>query len=95
MNGFFVAANVAIEKTKRYAAYPNLTSSRTEVIVQGDAIQLDWLKLVGKKPWKLILGIAVCTITSYALRLGLWSKHPPECIVVLVQKKVARTCHGA
>ncbi|MFO0764914.1 MAG: hypothetical protein U0487_02605 [Patescibacteria group bacterium] len=29
-------------------------------------------------------------ITSYALRLGLWAKHPLECIVVIsVQKEVA------
>ncbi|USN52619.1 MAG: ribosomal RNA small subunit methyltransferase A [Candidatus Nomurabacteria bacterium] len=79
---------IAIEKDKRYAAYHESRKLKNLKIVLGDAIQLDWLKLVGKKPWKFIANLPYA-ITSYALRLGLWSKHPPECMVVLVQKEVA------
>lgn len=79
---------IAIEKDKRYASYHASKNIKQLNVVLGDAIQLDWMKLVGNKSWKFIANLPYA-ITSYALRMGLWAEHPPKSLVVLVQKEVA------
>ncbi len=56
-------------------------------IIQGDAAKPDWDTLMPNK-WKLIANLPYA-ITSFTLRKALTAKHPPEKIVVLIQKEVA------
>ena len=57
-------------------------------ITQGDAVKMDWEKLVGGQTWKFISNLPY-SITSLALRTALYTTSPPSLMVVLVQREVA------
>lgn len=57
-------------------------------VEHGDAAKLDWTTLMSQLPWKFISNLPY-SITSLALRKALWNDHPPQKIVVLIQREVA------
>ncbi len=81
----------AIEQDRRYIGYLEERfrsyGSRFRVIY-GDASRLSWQEALDPGPWKLVSNLPY-SITSLALRLGLWSSALPEKIVVLIQREVA------
>jgi 16S rRNA (adenine1518-N6/adenine1519-N6)-dimethyltransferase len=81
----------AIEQDRRYIGYLEERfrsyGSRFRVI-HGDASRLSWQEALDPGPWKLVSNLPY-SITSLALRLGLWSPSLPERIVVLIQREVA------
>jgi 16S rRNA (adenine1518-N6/adenine1519-N6)-dimethyltransferase len=89
---------VAIERDGRFVEY--LNSSTTPpldsrggarggvIIVRGDAAELDWMTVVGDREWSLVSNLPY-SISSFALRMALWSPRPAEKVVVLVQREVA------
>lgn len=97
------ATVIAVEKDRRFVEY--LTSvipvkagirsmhdpSVAKVLFQihhADATKLQWSSVVGSEPWKFVSNLPYA-ISSYALRQALWAAHPPEKVVVLVQREVA------
>ncbi len=86
---------IAIERDRRLVEYLNLdggfggrTGRAPLRVIQGDATELEWETLIGYREWSFVSNLPY-SITSFALRKALWSLHPPENIVVLVQREVA------
>lgn len=87
----------AVERDRRFVAYlsgrgvlqyaPTFDHTKLQII-QGDAAKLDWENHFKKKSWKFVSNLPY-SITSLALRKALYAKHPPQNIVVLVQREVA------
>ena len=77
----------AIEKDKKLSAFLESQKYDQLNIVRGDAAKINWDELVQEK-WKCISNLPY-SITSLALRKSLTAKHPPQTIVVLIQKEVA------
>lgn len=75
----------AIERDRRFVEYLKISGA---TIVSGDAATLEWNDIVCDEPWKFVANLPY-SITSLALRKALWSNHPPQTIVVLVQREVA------
>lgn len=81
----------AIEQDRRYIPYlQKRFSSYGERfrVIHGDAARLPWTEVLDPGPWKLVSNLPY-SITSLALRLGLWSPSLPENITVLIQREVA------
>lgn len=57
-------------------------------LIEADAADGDWLRVVGEGPWKFVSNLPY-SITSLALRLALWAPNPPTKLSVLIQKEVA------
>ncbi len=57
-------------------------------VTYGDAARLDWDEIVATDPWKFVSNLPY-SITSLAIRTALYRPHPPERLVVLIQKEVA------
>lgn len=88
---------IAIERDRRFFEYLNgstrvaqegRASGSSLQVVQGDATELEWEKMIGDREWSFVSNLPY-SITSFALRKALWSLRPPENIVVLVQREVA------
>lgn len=92
---------VAIEQDRRFLdllqgrAEKLLASPSTAIrevgeltLIHGDAAALDWDPLVGEVPWKFVSNLPY-SITSLAIRKALYRAHPPERMVVLIQREVA------
>ncbi len=80
---------VAIERDRRFAEYLRQKFvGRPFTLVEGDAADLEWGKVVGDGSWKFVSNLPYA-ITSLALRKALWSANPPLNLVVLVQREVA------
>lgn len=81
----------AIEQDRRYIRYLQerfaAYGDRFQVI-HGDAARLSWSEVLSPESWKLVSNLPY-SITSLALRLGLWGKQLPERVVVLIQREVA------
>lgn len=81
---------VALERDRRFVGYLEKNHEHENLrIVQGDAAELDWMKIVGDAEWSLVSNLPY-SISSLALRLALWSPRPAEHVVVLVQREVAQ-----
>ncbi len=84
---------IAIERDRGLAAYlrerfaKELAEERL-TLLDGDAADGDWLSAMEEGSWKLVANLPY-GITSLALRLALWAKHPPTHVSVLVQREVA------
>lgn len=80
---------IAIEQDRRFVPYLEETAGADPLrVVHGDAATVHWHDLVQDGPWKFVSNLPY-GITSLALRKALWSPHPPERVVVLVQREVA------
>jgi len=89
---------VAIERDRRFLSYLEALSveprgskngaASSLRIVQGDAAEMDWMTIVGNREWQLVSNLPYA-ISSLALRLALWSAHPAENVVVMLQREVA------
>ena len=88
----------AIEQDRRFVSFHEKRGVAGLDVTYADAAKLDWMPLVGKKPWKFVSNLPY-SITSLALRKALWpahrssseggNEHPPELVVALVQREVA------
>jgi 16S rRNA (adenine1518-N6/adenine1519-N6)-dimethyltransferase len=81
----------AIEQDRRYIGYleERFRSYGPRFrVIHGDASRLSWQEALDPGPWKLVSNLPY-SITSLALRLGLWSPSLPERTVVLIQREVA------
>ena len=76
---------LAIEKDRRFIECLEFDGLDLHI---GDAARIEWDQLVGEGAWKFVSNLPYA-ITSLALRKALYIKHPPELIVVLVQREVA------
>lgn len=83
------ASVTAIEQDRTLLAYlTDRFSGQSLNVIHGDAAALHWHDLLPTGDWKLISNLPY-SITSLALRKALWSPHPAERVVVLVQREVA------
>ncbi len=84
---------ISIERDRGLAAWlreryaPEITRGQF-TLVEADAADGGWLRLVSDSPWKFVSNLPY-GITSLALRLALWAEHPPTKLAVLIQKEVA------
>jgi 16S rRNA (adenine1518-N6/adenine1519-N6)-dimethyltransferase len=78
----------AIERDRRFIQWLEKEIPEGLELIQGDAAELDWEKLVGKGEWKFVANLPYA-ITSLAIRKALYAKHPPTNLVVLIQREVA------
>ncbi|MCC7357768.1 ribosomal RNA small subunit methyltransferase A [Candidatus Uhrbacteria bacterium] len=76
---------LAIEQDRRFI--PRLQVQGIQVM-HGDAASLDWDEIIGNESWKFVSNLPY-SITSLAIRKALYRAHPPERLVVLIQKEVA------
>ena len=76
---------LAIEQDRRFI--PRLQEQGMQV-TYGDAARFDWDLILGSEPWKFVSNLPY-SITSLAIRTALYRPHPPERLVVLIQKEVA------
>lgn len=86
-------ANVhAIERDRKFIDYLNTTLKQRDqkfFLTQGDAIKLDWNKILPfNVPWKLVSNLPYA-ISSFALRTALWAPNPAHRVVVMLQREVA------
>lgn len=90
-----VGASVrAIEQDRRYIPYLEKrfqSYGERFRVVHGDASRISWQQVLDPGAWKFVSNLPY-SITSLALRLGLYSPAVPERIVVLIQREVAERC---
>ncbi len=79
---------IAIEQDRRMIEYLSRGQNNRLQVVHGDAAAIHWHTLIGEGNWKFVANLPY-SITSLALRKALWAPHPPEVVVVLVQREVA------
>lgn len=87
------ASVYAIERDRKFIDY---LVSRFGVkgqrffLTQGDAVTLDWMRLLPEDmSWKLVSNLPYA-ISSYALRSALWAPRPASRVVVMLQREVAK-----
>jgi 16S rRNA (adenine1518-N6/adenine1519-N6)-dimethyltransferase len=86
---------IAVERDPRFISYLESRFQKNSKlkVIRGDAAQLDWMEIVKDSEWQLVSNLPYA-ISSLALRLALWSPHPAENIVVMLQREVAERAAG-
>lgn len=80
---------IAIELDVRLADYLRRRFASTNVeIVHGDALMVDYAGLTGGRPYQVVANLPYSVATAIIERL-LSDHHPPERLVVMVQREVA------
>lgn len=80
---------IAIELDARLADYLRRQFASTNVvIVHGDALAVDYAGLTGGQPYQVVANLPYSVATAIIERL-LSDQHPPERLVVMVQREVA------
>lgn len=82
----------AIERDRKFIDHLTSQLSSNDqpfFLTQGDAAELDWNELLPQNSsWKFVSNLPYA-LSSYALRMALWSTHPASRIVVMLQREVA------
>ncbi|MCX7623788.1 MAG: 16S rRNA (adenine(1518)-N(6)/adenine(1519)-N(6))-dimethyltransferase RsmA [Thermomicrobium sp.] len=82
-------AVIAVELDRRLAAYLAERFRGTNVrVLQADALQIDYAAVTGNRPYVVVANLPYNVATPILERL-LTSEHPPERLVVMVQREVA------
>ncbi len=80
---------IAIELDARLAEYLRRQFASTNVeIIHGDALTVDYAGLTGGRPYQVVANLPYSVATAIIERL-LTDEHPPERLVVMVQREVA------
>jgi 16S rRNA (adenine1518-N6/adenine1519-N6)-dimethyltransferase len=79
---------IAIEQDKLFAEALRSSNRKNLEVVEGDAASIHWHEYIDETPWRLVANLPYA-ITSITLRKALWNPHPPELIVLLIQRDVA------
>lgn len=88
------ASVIAIEKDYRLISplgekFVTEIESKKLILIEGDALEINIIKIVGQKKYKVVANIPYY-ITGALLRLLLSQNHQPVSVVLMIQKEVAK-----
>lgn len=84
----------ALERDSRFISFlEQRFTGQPFHVVRGDAAASDWMNIVQDREWQLVSNLPYA-ISSLALRLALWSSHPAENVIVMLQREVAERAVG-